>query len=217
MQADPEVDLPAVGGGYLNESALGELKQHLVLQETKVAEMRERYREDAPELVAALSTLQSMKDILKREVSARIKMTQSRLSGLEDRVAVLDRELNRVRADLATMPTKEMNLTEIDREIDVLRTRYKDLIENSDKAKINEQTSRSIFVIVLTPASAAHAQNTRDYVRLALAPAFSLVVGVGLAFFIDGLDNRMRTPGQAEESLEMPVLASIRERRRKSG
>jgi capsular polysaccharide biosynthesis protein len=110
-----------------------------------------------------------------------------------------------------------MTLGELDRQIGVLQTRYHDLIENSDRAKINEQTSRSVYVLVLTPAQVARPQNTRDYVRLALAPAFSLVVGVGLAFFIDGLDNRMRTPGQAEESLELPVLASIRERRRKSG
>jgi capsular polysaccharide biosynthesis protein len=57
-------------------------------------------------------------------------------------------------------------------------------------------------------------QNKLDYVRLGLAPAFSLVVGVGLAFFIDGLDLTVHTSGQAEEEVRVPVLAAITERRR---
>jgi capsular polysaccharide biosynthesis protein len=51
-------------------------------------------------------------------------------------------------------------------------------------------------------------------VRLGLAPAFSLVVGVGLAFFVDGLDLTIRTSPQAEEEVRLPVLAAIRERKR---
>ena len=55
--------------------------------------------------------------------------------------------------------------------------------------------------------------NTRDYVRLALAPVFSLIVGIGLAFFIDGLDTRLRTARDLEDTLDLPVLASLNERK----
>jgi capsular polysaccharide biosynthesis protein len=52
-------------------------------------------------------------------------------------------------------------------------------------------------------------------VRLLLAPAFSLLVGIAIAFFIDGLDLTVRTANQAEEYLDLPVLASLSERRRR--
>jgi len=68
---------------------------------------------------------------------------------------------------------------------------------------------------VLEPAGKAAPMNQRDYVRLALAPAFSLVVGIGLAFFVDGLDTRVRTAADAETVLDLPVLATLRERRRR--
>jgi capsular polysaccharide biosynthesis protein len=67
---------------------------------------------------------------------------------------------------------------------------------------------------MLNPASPARQENTQDYVRIALAPAFALVVGIGLAFFVDGLDLTVRTSPQAEEEVRLPVLAAIRERKR---
>ena len=84
-----------------------------------------------------------------------------------------------------------------------------------DKARITENTSAGVSVVLLSPAGPPVARNTKDYVRLALAPAFSLVVGIGLAFFIDGLDLTVRTANQAEEYLEIPVLASLSERRKR--
>jgi capsular polysaccharide biosynthesis protein len=49
---------------------------------------------------------------------------------------------------------------------------------------------------------------------MALAPAFSVVVGIAVAFFVDGLDITVRTAGHAEEVADLPVLATVNERRR---
>jgi len=70
-------------------------------------------------------------------------------------------------------------------------------------------------VVLLAPAGVATPSNQLDIVRLLLAPAFSLLVGIAIAFFIDGLDLTVRTANQAEEYLDLPVLASLSERRRR--
>jgi capsular polysaccharide biosynthesis protein len=64
-------------------------------------------------------------------------------------------------------------------------------------------------VTLLTPASEAVARKTKDYVRMALAPIFSLVIGLGLVFFVESLDHSIKTPADAEEALGIPVLASL--------
>jgi capsular polysaccharide biosynthesis protein len=81
---------------------------------------------------------------------------------------------------------------------------------------ITANTSQDVSVILLAPAGVATANNPLDLVRLLLAPAFSLLVGIAIAFFIDGLDLTVRTANQAEEYLDLPVLASLSERRRRS-
>jgi hypothetical protein len=127
---------------------------------------------------------------------------------------VVDRDLAAVDAKLTPMGDLETQSTEIDNQNSVWRIRYSDFARSSDQARVNQNTMRRISVFLLNPASPARPENTLDYVRLGLAPAFSLVVGVGLAFFVDGLDLTVRTSPQAEEEVRLPVLAAIRERKR---
>jgi uncharacterized protein involved in exopolysaccharide biosynthesis len=212
---DPTMDMPVVGGNVGLEGILVELKSKILNAEARLAQLRERYRDDAPEVVNATTTLETLRGLLKREVEARAKLSASRVKTLEAKLVPIEKELARTEAELGAMPSQEMNLSEMDREILLLKDRYAKLVSNSDQAQMTDQTTSNVSITVLSPAGPAKAGNTRDYVRLALAPAFSLVVGLGLAFFVDGLDPRVRTPLDVETSLDLPVLASVTERRKR--
>jgi len=215
LRERPEVDipLPQTPGGY---DAVLEFSRRIVEQEGRLAQLRERYQEEAPEIVNAKETLASLKALLAREVDARILIAQSRTQVLEAERASLERDVADVQGQLAAMPDKETTLSEIDRDLSVLKSRYEVLVRNSDLARVTEHTTAGLTVLLLSPAGPPTAANARDYVRLGLAPAFSLVVGVGLAFFIDGLDITVHTAGHAEEAVDLPVLAAVSERRRRA-
>ncbi|HYM81469.1 MAG TPA: Wzz/FepE/Etk N-terminal domain-containing protein [Candidatus Limnocylindria bacterium] len=215
LQDRPGIDLPVLSGGYANESALSDLKAKVVNQEARVAILRERYRDESSEVINANATLDTLRMLLRREVDARLTMSQTRVEILAARLRESERDVARVQAELATMPNKERTMSDLDHDIELLRNRYNTLTQQSDQARVIENTSPSITVLLLDPADAAVPKHTRDYVRLALAPAFSLVIGIGIAFFIDGLDLTVRTSGQAEQALDVPVLASLSERRRR--
>ena len=213
LNETPDMDVPVIGTGFLNEGAVADLKTSMLRQETRIAQLRERYRDDAPELVDARASLESMRALLKREVAQGLKLAQARVQGLQSRLESIEGQLAELEGELAGMPTKEARLEDIDQRLTVLRARFLAMTQDSDQARVTEQTSRRVSVVVLSPASAGRARNTHDYVRLALAPAFSLVVGIGLAFFIDGLDTRFRTPRDVEDTVDLPVLASLSERK----
>lgn len=212
--SNPAVEVPTFGQGA-NEQVLVDLKLKIVAQETRLAQLRERYRDDSPDITNAQATLDALRGLLQREVDSRVEVARARVRALEARQSPVVEEMRSIEAELGTLPGKEMTLAEIDREVAVLQDRYKELVERSDQARITEQTTPTINVMVLKPAKPGAPTNQRDYVRLALAPAFALVVGVGLAFFVDGLDPRVRTPGDVESTLQLPVLASLTERRRR--
>jgi uncharacterized protein involved in exopolysaccharide biosynthesis len=213
LKDNPDIDVPVTGTGFLNESALASLKATIVEQETRVAQLAEHYREDAPQLVDARATLVTMRGLLRREVDQRLQLSNAKVQGLRSQVATIDAQIASLRAELDLVPAKESRLDDLNRQLTVLKNRYQDLVKDSDHARVTEQTSRRISVLVLTPPGIGRQSNKHDYVRLALAPAFSLLIGIGLAFFIDGLDTRMRTAGQLEDALELPVLASLNERK----
>ena len=214
IAADPNLDVPMFGGAG-GEQVLIDLRLKLIAQETRLAQLRERLREDSPDVQNAAMTLETLRALLRRETESRVKVARARVAELEARLLPIDAELQRLQGDLAEMPAKQTWLSETDHRIAVLKDRYKELIRSSDEARITQRTTSTVNVLVLEPAGPAVALNARDYVRLALAPAFSLVVGIGLAFFIDGLDTRVRTAADVESVLDLPVLASLKERRRR--
>jgi uncharacterized protein involved in exopolysaccharide biosynthesis len=198
---------------FSEETGLIELKRRFVEQELRVATLREKLRDDAPEVLAAGATLDTLRDMLQREIRSRVDASRTRVDMLQARHNSLKQEISSLELGLSTLPGKEFSLAEMDHRIDLLKTRYKDLSESNEKTRITERTSPTDNVVLLNHASEAKPQNSRDYVRLALGPAFSLVVGIGLAFFFDGLDLTVRTAHHAEEAIDLPVLATLAERR----
>jgi uncharacterized protein involved in exopolysaccharide biosynthesis len=144
-------------------------------------------------------------------------MAGSRVQQLQSKVAVLDQEIAAIRQQLVGAPEDLKKMDEIDADLVALRARLKDVTDARDQASITANTSQDVNVVLLAPAGIATASNPLDVVRLLLAPAFSLLVGIAIAFFVDGLDLTVRTANQAEEFLDLPVLASLSERRRRSG
>jgi len=42
-----------------------------------------------------------------------------------------------------------------------------------------------------------------------------LLIGLGLAFFVDSMDSSVKTPREAETVLDLPVLATLRDQRKR--
>jgi uncharacterized protein involved in exopolysaccharide biosynthesis len=208
-----EVDLPTTDQQFTNENALRTLKERITQQQANIATLRERYRDDSPEVQNAMGTLETLQALLRKEVESRLSLYQGRIQTLEAQLASNNESIATLRAKLDRIPGDQNALEAIEAEIRTLRLRHDEYVRARDQARITANVSSAVQVQLLNPAGPAARRNTLDLVRLALAPAFSLVVGIGLAFFIDGLDLTVRTAGQAEEYLELPVLATLPDRR----
>jgi uncharacterized protein involved in exopolysaccharide biosynthesis len=219
MQEDPDLDLPSYDGvnQFTNESALIQLKGRVLEQQARIAMLTETLRDDAPEVVGAHQTLETLQGMLRKEVEQRVRLTGSRVATLQSKVAVLDQEIAAIHQQLALAPSSLKKMEQIDSDLISLRQRLLEVNQSRNEALITANTSADVNVVVLAPASVALLVNELDVVRLLLAPTFSLLVGVAIAFFIDGLDLTVRTANQAEEFLDLPVLASMSERRRRNG
>ncbi len=219
MQGDPDLDLPSYDGAgmFTNEAALIMLKNRVLEQQARIASLSETMRDDAPEVAGARQTLETLQGMLRKEVEQRVHLAGSRVATLQSKVAVLDREIAVIREQLVSAPGNLKEMEQIDSDLNALRQRLSEVSRSRDDAMITANTSADVNVVMLAPASVALRSNELDVVRLLLAPAFSLMVGIAIAFFIDGLDLTVRTANQAEEFLDLPVLASMSERRRRNG
>jgi capsular polysaccharide biosynthesis protein len=109
------------------------------------------------------------------------------------------------------VPDHERHLAEIDQMISSLSEKYKMLLGRQSEAEIARAGYPEWDVSILADAGAPYKKKTRDFVRLALGPILSIVIGLGLAFFLESMDHSVKSRAEAEEYLDTPVLATISE------
>jgi uncharacterized protein involved in exopolysaccharide biosynthesis len=194
---------------------VNDVRRHLSEGRVRLKEMESIYVPASPELVQQKATVENLERELKMQVANRIAVAQAELDNLAARRDQVVRSLSEGQSRLATYPERTARMSEFNTHIEALQKQYDALSQSSGEAKISKATSQDLTVTLLTPASRPYAKNQRDYVRLALAPVFSLIIGLGLAFFIDGLDATLKNPREAEEALDLPVLATLTEHKRR--
>ena len=210
--SDASIDIPFMANNFSgNDAAIFELKKKLSDARVRYREMETIYVPQSRELQQMKSQVDQLESMLSTEVRTRINLGESEVRALEARAGQIRRAMAEGQARLSTYPARTARMSEIETRIAALQKNYTELTDAAAQAKIAKATSPDWTVDLLTPAGRPYAKNQRDYVRLALAPIFSLIVGLGLAFFIDGLDATLKSPREAEDALELPVLASLTE------
>jgi uncharacterized protein involved in exopolysaccharide biosynthesis len=208
-EARPD-DLPFLANTNMaNDVVILDLKKKFSDAQVKFREIQSVYVPESREYRQQKEQLDNLANMLSSEIRSRVALAREEIRVLEAKRDEVRRSLAQGEARLSTYANREARLSEFDTRIAALKKNYEDLTESSGRAKISKATSPDWTVDLLTPAGKPYAKNQRDYVRLALAPIFSLIVGLGLAFFLDGIDSTLRSPREAEEALELPVLASL--------
>ncbi len=172
-------------------------------------ELIQMYTDRHPEVMAVDEQIARLHADLKQQVLNAYTIEVAGLNELKARRSQLLEELNGVRAELETVPDKERRLAEIDAMIKKLEERHALMLERQSETQIAQAGHTDWDVVILAAASAPYSKKTRDYVRLAIGPLLSLIVGFGIAFFMESMDHSIKNAAEAEEYLDTPVLVTI--------
>jgi polysaccharide biosynthesis transport protein len=212
IEQNPDADIPSSTTG---EALIQSIKNELIVAQLKYTEASKIFQPDVPQVQSAKAKIDDLQKMLTDEVRSRVKAAEMEWRSKQAQLAAAEGRLTASSAHVAAFPAADAQLAEFDRRIAALRESYGNLVKAAQEARVNTATEPSWTVLLLSPAGAAYAKNTKDYVRIALAPVFSLIVGLGLAFFVDSMDSSVKTPREAETVLDLPVLATLSDRRKR--
>ncbi len=197
--------------GNENTTTINELRRQLMANRIQRDQLAATLTDQHPKFRAAEQAVQSAHAMLEKEIRSTVDLLEARLREGEAGLRDLEAQRDPLRTELTRFPQVEVELARRDNTISLLQDKLKDLRQKQLLTQVNEATAPDYTVTILSPADAPVAKNTRDYVRMALAPLMSVVVGLLLAFFLDSLDHSLRGPTDVEEHLGLPVLASLPE------
>jgi uncharacterized protein involved in exopolysaccharide biosynthesis len=178
----------------------------LRLQESELAA---KYTSEHKELKQIRRQIEDLYFYLDKEIDAFSTVSQARLDLLRTQERSLLAQINELEKDKETFSAMEIELHGIELSLKKAEEQYGELSDQQMSARLSKASNPEWNVTILSPAAPAYQKKTRDYVRMALGPLFSLVVALGFAFFIDNLDHSVKNVAEAEETLGCQVLASF--------
>jgi capsular polysaccharide biosynthesis protein len=213
-EAGPEQMLAASTGfveGMLEQRVVENLRTQLQKLKVEESKLSERYTDENRELILVRKQIENINGMIVDEIETQIIMRQSQFDVLMNKRSMLAGIIEAMEEESNTYPAKEIEVDRIAASLAQLNENYLSLLESRTNAKMTIASNPEWTVTILSEATPASRKKSRDYVRMALGPVFSIIFALGFAFFIDNLDHSIKNISDAEDSLGLPVLASFPE------
>ena len=138
-----------------------------------------------------LGTLQELRrQMMEKEIA---------LSGLQARLDVVDEQLDRSKTELGRIPGKEIVLNRLERSLQTREQLYVTLVEKLQEARIAEQSELGYVDIIDAAIVPENPVRPRKALNLLLGAVLGMMLGIGVAFGRNALDNAVRKPEDLRE------------------
>lgn len=193
----------------VQSGTISQLRQKQAELARELANLSSRYGPRHPEVVNAEAQRRDIESQIGSEITRIIGSLQNNVSVAETRVASLEQSLREIRGETGESGQAMVQLRELEREAAANRAVYESFLnrfkETSQQQDLQVPDSR-IISPATSPLSPSH---PRKALSLALALVLSGMLGVGLAFLLEHLDNGLTTARDVEEALGLPHLVSV--------
>jgi uncharacterized protein involved in exopolysaccharide biosynthesis len=193
----------------LQSGIVQNIKYSLQSLNLKRDELMQMYTERHPEVIAVNESILRLHIDLKKQVDNAYTVEKITLNEMKARRAGIVEELAGARWELTKLPESERQVAEMDAMITKLEDRHAQLLKSQTDSEVAKAGAPDWEVLILSSASPPYNKKTRDYVRLAIGPLLSVIVGFGIAFFLESMDHSIKNAAEAEEYLDAPVLVTI--------
>ena len=151
-------------------------------------------------------------DTTYQEMALALETEKAHLAALAARQGSLIQTLEVRRANLIDLVGHEMMQTRLQREAEIAETEYREYRDHLQRARISAalDSSQISNVSVVQPATLAFEPiRPRKLLNITLATIIGVLGGVGLAFFLNYLDDSLKTIEEVKKRLDLPVLSSF--------
>lgn len=194
------------------EGGSGKGMNHPEVQELtkRIEGLKEQIKTQSPKIVS--NETSSLDQLVVNALGVKMS-AEAESAGIAARRDALARALEEEKSKLNALPDQEMQMARLDMDVMAAEETYRLLKSKLEEAKIKaSETSKSSSIQLITPAY-VFPVDAKNPLKLALAFVLSPILGIGLAFIFNYLDNTVKTPAEAEEMLGLPVSSVVPLRR----
>ncbi len=193
----------------LDNPLVQRLKQDLGLLTVELADVSLRFKPKHPEVVSLQSKIRSTKERLTAEVERIYRSVEIDHQIARAKLGTIDRDLQELKQQSMLVAEQSIEYRVLEREAESNRKIYDVLLERLHEADISGSIAGH-NIRVLDPATAAPTPyKPRKRLNLLIGLLAGLIIGVGLCFLHEHLDNTLKTESDVRDHLSLPTLGLI--------
>ena len=195
----------AAGASELLEKLRGE-EADLKVQE---AQLSTQFGPSYPKVAQLDSQLKEVDAQIQLELKKVVDRVRGEYMAAAQRESMLNDAMEKQKQDANQLNESAIQYNLLKRDVETYRTLYEGLLEKLKEAGVTATLRSNNFRMVdiaRTPTAPSEPNVPRN---LAFGLALGLTTGIGLGFLLEGIDNTVRTPEQAQAISALPSLGMI--------
>lgn len=177
--------------------------------ETAVQELRRQYRDQSPEVVAAESQVQVLKDAMRRELQKAASDLEGQRDILRARVDGFESARAHNERTLEALSDSSRKYTTLESDLRTQRELYVLLMQKVQEQDVAQTITPAGVELVQTASIPLERVRPRKALNIALGVALGFVFGSGAAFGLETVRRTIRTPQDVMHEIRLPVLGMI--------
>lgn len=193
----------------VHDPVLDRLRQERAGLEAKLSELLGIYQDNAPPVEQIKAQMAAVDRRIEEAKRALIEKLEKQYRVADERVQALTEAVEKQRAEILKQNRGELEFSLLKRESEVDEKYFEMLAERLRQAQfMRTLTPRSNIRIVDRAEVPLHPAGS-DSLTLLLAVLIGLAIGVGVAFLLEFIDDRIKTVEEVETLLKLPNLGVI--------
>ncbi len=200
---------------FAENAVLKNLRENIFKARQNIAELSKKFGAKHPEMIKANDELRQLLTQQQAEINRVVATTKNSYALAKSNENNLQGLLDSTKNELLNLNEKFIQFSIMKREVDSNRVVYEALTASIKKEGVTEQ-SQSVNIWVLKNAFLPEAPSKPNKPRnLALGLILGLMGGIGCAFFIEYLDNTVKSEKDLETRYGLTVLGSVEQLKEK--
>lgn len=193
----------------LSNQFIQQQKQELATLQRTYASMGEKLGERHPDMIKVRSQIELTQTRLQGEIGKEVQSVRNQYLAAQSQENSLVAALDQQKQEALRMNRKGIEYGVLERDAESNRQIYDSLLKRANETGVSGELKTSNIRIVDRAEIPRSPVSPRRALNVLLSMIGGLFIGIGLVFFFDYLDNRIKMPEEIAHYLGMPSLGMI--------
>lgn len=193
----------------LKNELVQEIKRMEVTLYNRMSELSQKYGKRHPQMQAIESELEELRKRKIQEVKSVVNSLRNQYKLAVAKEESLKKALENQKNESLEMNKKAIDYGVLQRQAESARQMYEMLIKRFKETSLTEEMKTGNIRVVDRAETPLIPVKPKKRLNLLLALVVGLTLGIGLAFFLEYLDNTIKLPDEVRDYLKIPYLGPI--------